>query len=38
MTLPVSFQGTHPCPSTADGHDAASAAGVIQFNELCGRW
>lgn len=31
-------RGTHPCPSTADGHDAANAAGVIQFNELCGRW
>jgi len=30
-------RGTHPCPSTADGHDAANAAGVIPFSALCVR-
>jgi hypothetical protein len=30
-------RAAHPCPSTTDGHDAANAAGVIQFKLLCGR-
>lgn len=31
-------RAAHPCPATTVGHDAANAAGVNQFNALCGRW